>query len=294
MQQLIDIYSSLSQLSHSITPQNSILFIGFVIMLLPTIVTLIIFGDGDRPKSGLVKEILGEICGAISIITLIGSPIIMCCIYNPVNQGIEAPTYLKEQITKVEQSNQKRQIYTNDDNIKLTFIYKNMKYKPGIHDTGTYRIGEHYYKDEVVSVTFDKLPSDMDVPVDVFRYSVFPIQKSVKDFDTNALDDTVYGYLTGTKNQARQTTYAMLQKENIHIIETEDAKKYPEYASFQVSKIEATDGTATVTKNGKSKQVKIKNLYITLRKFISDEDRANMEADKKAEDDKNAVNKLIN
>lgn len=131
MQQLIDIYSSLSRLSHSITPQNSILFIGFVIMLLPTIVTLIIFGDGDRPKSGLVKEILGEICGAISIITLIGSPIIMCCIYNPVNRGIEAPTYLKEQITKVEQSNQKRQIYTNDDNIELTFIYKNMKYKPG-------------------------------------------------------------------------------------------------------------------------------------------------------------------
>lgn len=212
MQQLIDIYSSLSRLSHNITPQNSILFIGFVIMLLPTIVTLIVFGDSDRPQSGRVKEILGEICGAISIITLIGSPIIMCCIYNPVNQGIEAPTYLKEQITKVEQSNQKRQIYTNDDNIELTFIYKNMKYKPSIHDTGTYHIGEHYYKDEAVSVTFDKLPSDMDVPVDVFRYSVFPIQKSFKDFDPNQLDNTVYGYLTGTKNQARQTTYAMLQK----------------------------------------------------------------------------------
>lgn len=90
MQQLIDIYSSLSRLSHNITPQNSILFIGFVIMLLPTIVTLIVFGDGDRPQSGRVKEILGEICGAISIITLIGSPIIMCCIYDPVNQGIEA------------------------------------------------------------------------------------------------------------------------------------------------------------------------------------------------------------
>lgn len=73
----------------------------------------------------------------------------------------------------------------------------------------------------------------------------------------------------------------MLQKENIRIIETEDAKKYPKYASFQVSKVEATDGTATVTKNGKSKQVKIKNLYITLRKFISDKDQANMEADKR-------------
>lgn len=293
MQQLIDIYSSLSALL-DVTPQNSILFIGFATMLLPAIVTLIVFGDGDRPQSGLVKEILGGICSTISIITLIGSPIIMCCIYDPVNQGIEAPTYLKEQITKVEQSNQKRQIYTNDDNIELTFVYKNLKYKPGIHDTGTYYIGEYYYQDEAVSVMFHKLPSDMDVPVDVFRYSVFPIQKSFKGFDVNQFDDTVYGYLTGTKNQARQTTYAMLQKENIHIIETEDAKKHPEYASFQVSKIEATDGTATVTKNGKSKQVKIKNLYITIRKFISDKDRADMEADKKAEDDKKAVNKLIN
>ena len=86
----------------------------------------------------------------------------------------------------------------------------------------------------------------------------------------------------------------MLQKENIHIIETEDARKHPEYASYQVSKIEATDGTATATRIGQSKQVKIKNLYITMRKFISDKDQAKMEADKKAEDDKKAVNKLIN
>lgn len=86
----------------------------------------------------------------------------------------------------------------------------------------------------------------------------------------------------------------MLQKENIHVIETEEARKHPEYASYQVSKIEATDETATATRNGQAKQVKIKNLYITLRKFISDKDRANMEADKKADDDKDVVNKLIN
>lgn len=79
MQQLIDIYSKLSAFP-GVTPQNSILVMGFGIMLLPTIVTLIVFGDGDRPQSGLVKEILGGICSTISIITLIGSPIIMCCI----------------------------------------------------------------------------------------------------------------------------------------------------------------------------------------------------------------------
>lgn len=29
---------------------------------------------------------------------------------------------------------------------------------------------------------------------------VFPIQKAFKDFNPNQLDNTVYGYLTGTKN----------------------------------------------------------------------------------------------
>lgn len=264
MQQLIDIYSRLSALP-GVTPQNSILVMGFGIMLLPTMVTLIVFGDGDRPQSGLVKEILGGICSTISIITLIGSPIIMCCIYDPVNQGIEAPTYLKEQITKVEQSNQKRQIYTNDDNIELTFVYKNLKYKPGIHDTGTYYIGEYYYQDEAVSVMFHKLPSDMDVPVDVFRYSVFPIQKSFKNFDADALDETVYGYLTGTKNQARQTTYAMLQKENIHIIETEDAKNIQNthHSKYQKSKRRMEQPPLPKTENqSKSKSKTYTSQYV--------------------------------
>ena len=287
MQLLIDIYCSLSRLSPSIQPQDSAFFLGFIIMLAPMFITLAI---ADNIKYEWVNKILVT----ISFITLIGSPVMMLFTHDPIEQGIEAPTYLKEQITNVKQSKEKHQIYTNDDNITLTFIYKDLKYKPSIHDDGTYNIGKQYYQDEAVSDVFDKLPSDMDVPIDVFRYNVFPIQKSFKDFDPNKLDNTVYGYLTGTKNQATQTTYAMLQKENIHIDETEDAKTHPKYASFQVSKVEATDGTATLTKNGKSKQVKIKKLYITLRKFISDKDRANMEADKKADDDKEVVNKLIN
>lgn len=86
----------------------------------------------------------------------------------------------------------------------------------------------------------------------------------------------------------------MLKKENIHVVETEEAKKYPKYASTRVTKIEVTDGTATFTKNGRSKQVKMKNLYITLQKMISEEDRAKMEAEQKAKDEQTAVNKLIN
>lgn len=287
MQLLIDIYCSLSRLSPSIQPEDSVLFLGFIIMLAPMFITLAIADDNKY-------EWLNKALVTISFITLIGSPVIMVFTRDPIEQGIEAPTYLKEQITNVKQSKDKHQIYTNDGNVELTFIYKDLRHKPSIHDDYTYHIGKQYYQDEAVSAVFDEFPSSMDVPIDVFRYDVFPIQKAFKDFDPNQLDNTVYGYLTGTKNQATQTTYAMLQKENIRIIETEDAKKYPKYASFQVSKVEATDGTATVTKNGKSKQVKIKNLYITLRKFISDKDRANMEADKKANDDKEVVNKLIN
>lgn len=66
------------------------------------------------------------------------------------------------------------------------------------------------------------------------------------------------------------------------------------YISRQTYEYDHHDETATATRNGQAKHVKIKNLYITLRKFISDKDRANMEADKKADDDKDVVNKLIN
>lgn len=287
MQVLIDIYSCLSQLSPSISPQDSVGIMCIVFMM--TAVFLIFILEDDSKYAWLNKYIT-----ILAFIILILSPLVTYIINEPLAQGIEAPTYLKEQITNVKQSKDKHQIYTNDGNVELTFIYKDLRHKPSIHDDYTYHIGKQYYQDEAVSAVFDKSPSSMDVPIDVFRYDVFPIQKAFKDFDPNQLDNTVYGYLTGTKNQATQTTYAMLQKENIRIIETEDAKKYPKYASFQVSKVEATDGTATVTKNGKSKQVKIKNLYITLRKFISDKDRANREADKKADDDKEVVNKLIN
>ena len=287
MQLLIDIYCSLSWLSPSIQPQDSAFFLGFIIMLAPMFITLAI---ADNIKYEWVNKILIT----ISFITLIASPVMIIFTQEPIEQGIEAPTYLKEQITNVKQSKDKHQIYTNDGNIELTFIYKDLRHKPSIHDDYTYHIGKQYYQDEAVSAVFDEFPSSMDVPIDVFRYDVFPIQKAFKDFDPNQLDNTVYGYLTGTKNEATQTTRAMLQKENIHVIETEDARKHPDYASYQVSKIEATDGTATATRNGQSKQVKIKNLYITMRKFISDKDQAKMEADKKAEDDKKAVNKLIN
>lgn len=287
MQLLIDIYSYLSKLGPSISPQDSASIMCLVFMMSAVFVIFIL---DENPKHAQLNKYIT----ILAFIILIGSPIMTYIVHEPLVQGMEAPSYLKERITNVKQSNQKHQIYTNDDNIELTFVYKDLKHKPIVYDDNVFHIGEQYYQDEGVSAAFDKLPPNIAVPTDTFRYNVFPIQKSFKNFDPNQLDETVYGYLTGTKNQATQTTYAMLQKENIHISETEEAKKHPEYASFQVSKIDATDGTAIVTRNGKSKQVKIKNLYITLSKFISDKDRANMDADKKAEDDKKAVNKLIN
>ena len=287
MQLLIDIYSYLSKLGPSVPPQDSVLIMGLTFMMLSVFVIFIV-DDGSQHKRLNKYLMIG------SFIVLIGSPIVTYALHEPLAQGIEAPSYLKEQITNVKLSKQKHQIYTNDDNIDLTFIYKDLKHKPSVQDSCTFHIGERYYQDVGVSDAFDKFPSEIAVPTDTFQYDIFPIKATFKDFDVNQFDSTVYGYLTGTKNEATQTTRAMLQKENIHIIETEDARKHPEYASYQVSKIEATDGTATATRNGQSKQVKIKNLYITMRKFISDKDQAKMEADKKAEDDKKAVNKLIN
>lgn len=285
MQLLIDIYSYLSRLSPNISPQDSTLIMGITFMILSMFVIFIV-DDGSQHKR------LNKYLTIGSFIVLIGSPIVTYALHEPLVQGIEAPTYLKEQITNVKQSQNKHQIYTNKDNIELTFVYKYSNHKLIINDA--FHIGERYYQDAGVSDAFDKFPSEIAVPTDTFQYDIFPIKAPFKDFDANQFDNTVYGYLTGTKNKATQTTRAMLQKENIHVIETEEARKHPEYASYQVSKIEATDETATATRNGQAKQVKIKNLYITLRKFISDKDRANMEADKKADDDKDVVNKLIN
>lgn len=285
MQLLIDIYSYLSRLSPNISPQDSTLIMGLTFMMLSLFVIFIV-DDGSQHKRLNKYLMIG------SFIVLIGSPIVTYALHDPLVQGIEAPTYLKEQITNVKQSQNKHQIYTNKDNIELTFVYKYSNHKLIINDA--FHIGERYYQDVGVSDAFDKFPSEIAVPTDTFQYDIFPIKAPFKDFDANQFDNTVYGYLTGTKNEATQTTRAMLQKENIHVIETEEARKHHEYASYQVSKIEATDETATATRNGQAKQVKIKNLYITLRKFISDKDRANMEADKKADDDKDVVNKLIN
>lgn len=285
MQLLIDIYSYLSRLSPNISPQDSTRIMGLTFMMLSVFVIFIV-DDGSQHKR------LNKYLTIGSFIVLIGSPIVTYALHEPLVQGIEAPTYLKEQITNVKQSQNKHQIYTNKDNIELTFVYKHSNHKLIINDA--FHIGEQYYQDAGVSDAFDKFPSEIAVPTDTFQYDIFPIKVPFKDFDANQFDNTVYGYLTGTKNEATQTTRAMLQKENIHVIETEEARKHPEYASYQVSKIEATDETATATRNGQAKQVKIKNLYITLRKFISDKDRANMEADKKADDDKDVVNKLIN
>lgn len=285
MQLLIDIYSYLSRLSPNISPQDSTLIMGITFMMLSVFIIFIV-DDGSQHKRLNKYLMIG------SFIVLIGSPIVTYALYEPLVQGIEAPTYLKEQITNVKQSQNKHQIYTNKDNIELTFVYKYSNHKLIINDA--FHIGKQYYQDVGVSDAFDKFPSEIAVPTDTFQYDVFPIKAPFKDFDANQFDNTVYGYLTGTKNEATQTTRAMLQKENIHVIETEEARKHPEYVSYQVSKIEATDETATATRNGQAKQVKIKNLYITLRKFISDKNRANMEADKKVDDDKDVVNKLIN
>ena len=285
MQLLIDIYSCLSRLSPSISPQDSVNIMCIIVMV-ASVFIVYISDDGFEHKR------LNKYATISALIVLIVSPIVAYVINEPLAQGIAAPTYLKEQITNVKLSTQKHRIYTNDDDVELTFIYKDLKHKPTTDDA--FHIGERYYQDQTVWEVFGSFPSGIATPTDTLRYDIFPIQTPFTVFDVNKFDNTVYGYLTGTKNKATQTTHAMLQKENIHIIETEDAKKHPEYASYQVSKIEATDGTATATRNGQSKQVKIKNLYITLRKFISDNDQAKMDTDKKAENDQNAVNKLIN
>lgn len=138
MQLLIDIYSYLSRLSPNISPQDSTLIMGLTFMMLSVFVIFIV-DDGSQHKR------LNKYLTIGSFIVLIGSPIVTYALHEPLVQGIEAPTYLKEQITNVKQSQNKHQIYTNKDNIELTFVYKYSNHKLIINDA--FHIGERYYQD---------------------------------------------------------------------------------------------------------------------------------------------------
>lgn len=288
MQILIDFFTILSQWISCLEPRFSIVIV-FIAILIG------LFGCLDWLSKWNTPQVIMNILLLSSMTYLILGTIFMVTIADPITKGTLVPSYMQEHITNVKLSKEKRQIYTNDENIDVTFLYKDSKYHHLFDDDLlSDNENEHFYVGNMVKQTFDVIPHTIDKPKDTILYHALSARHTFNEKPVDFLDGTVYGYLVGTKNNASQATYAMLEKKNNKVIQTEDAKKNPGATSFEIIKIETTDGTATLTKGGKSKQIKIKNLYITWREFISDETKAQLNKNTQQNKDQDAVNKLIN
>lgn len=95
-------------------------------------------------------------------------------------------------------------------------------------------------------------------------------------------EDWHFAILEGTKGNSTKQVKARLQKENIHIVKTENAKKYPDYVSYKITKIETSDGSLTETSYHKSRKFKYKELYI--------EPKADVKPDRLKEAQQDALN----
>lgn len=148
----------------------------------------------------------------------------------------------------------KKEIYTNNSNVNFEFSYNE-------DDTYIYLNTEGF--------------NDIDI-------------KSA--FNDNT---AVIGDLTGFKGESSNDIKARLKKENIHIVETENAKKYPEYVSYKISKIEVKNGTLTKTAYHQAKNLKFKELYIELTAVVEPDKLKDAQQNAKEQENQKDIDSLI-
>ena len=148
----------------------------------------------------------------------------------------------------------KKEIYTNNSNVNFEFSYNE-------DDTYIYLNTEGF--------------NDIDI-------------KSA--FNDNT---AVIGDLTSFKGESSNDIKARLKKENIHIVETENAKKYPEYVSYKISKIEVKNGTLTKTAYHQAKNLKFKELYIELTAVVEPDKLKDAQQNAKEQENQKDIDSLI-
>lgn len=107
-------------------------------------------------------------------------------------------------------------------------------------------------------------------------------------------EDWRFAILEGTKGNSTKQVEARLQKENIHIVKTENAKKYPDYVSYKITKIETSDGSLTETSYHKSRKFKYKELYIELTADVKPDRLKEAQQDEQARKNQKDVDQLLN
>lgn len=140
------------------------------------------------------------------------------------------PSFTHTQYSNIVIESPKRKIYTNNSKVNFAFSYDNND--------------EHIY-----------LETD-----------------DTNDFDVKSIFNNksfIIGDLIGSKGDSDNSVSARLKKENVRIVKTKNAKKYPDYVSYKISKIEVEDGTATKTAYHQAENIKIKELYLEITEDIA-------------------------
>lgn len=148
----------------------------------------------------------------------------------------------------------KKQIYANNSNVNFQFSY---------HEDDTY------------------------IYLDTEEFNDIDIESAFND------NTAVIGDLTGIKGESSDNIKARLKKENIRIVKTEDAKKYPKYVSYKVSKIKVKSGTLTKTAYHQTKNLKFKELYLELTAVVEPNKLKDAQQDAKEQENQKDIDQLM-
>lgn len=165
------------------------------------------------------------------------------------------PSFTHTKYSNIMIESPKRKIYTNNSKVGFTFSYNEND--------------EHVYLD-----------TD-----GVYDHGIETV------FDNQSF---IIGDLIGAKGDSNNSVYARLKKENVKIVKTDDAKKYPDYIFYRISKIEVEDGTATKTAYHQSEKVKIKELYLELTAYVDANRLKDAKQDEQDRKNQKDIDQLLN
>lgn len=164
------------------------------------------------------------------------------------------PSFTHKHYSNIVIKPNKKQIYTNKSNVQWRVIYNN---------------GPFGY------ITTNEFSNDN-------------ILQSLSD------DDWDFAILEGTKGDSTKHVEARLQKENVHIVKTENAKKYPDYVSYKITKIETKDGSLTKTAYHKMEKIKFKELYLEVIADVTPDRLKDAQQDEQDRKNQKDVDQLLN
>ena len=107
-------------------------------------------------------------------------------------------------------------------------------------------------------------------------------------------DNLIYGELIGYKGDSNTKVNARLLKENIHITKTENAKKYPNYVSYKITKIETRGGSLTETSYHKSSKFEFQELYLEVLADVEPKNMSEAKKDTEEQQNKKDIDHLLN